>query len=447
MPAVLSLPTAPEFSAENAFPNEILFEITDSAESSQLSIISQVNMALRRHIYSRSFKNIRIVAGARCIRWRKMLANDRLTYTGTVIPDSFKEVITDLSRADPELLSHVDRLTLSGLSDEERFMSNSMGGSGDDPYLTTCIVRQILELLPNLKTLHVANVLWAACLEKTLAPSHRCHATTLTLDLSGVWFTGITHGRVTESVFDILHLVKSCETIYISAVQWDYVLPLGLRLHRLERPDVHRLRFDFPTGFDIGDQVLRRFPVFKSLTYLDVHDVMDMTFDAFVDLVNYNCTTLRSIILDVGRNAFPVDQWVNLPLAKCQKLEEICLFLELCAHDPHETCAGTETLTCFTRSLPSTLRKIHIRTEDVSDFPYSVRRFCTIPDWVSIIPNLKRIHSLETLEFTLGNTEVESDASVLVDWEEWIEDELTGVNIIFSEAADVDMKPAEFHRI
>ncbi|KAJ3539384.1 hypothetical protein NM688_g6369 [Phlebia brevispora] len=441
MPAVLSLPTEMSIPtalstfcvpfAENAFPNEIFFRIVDSAENSQLDSISQ----------------IRIVAGARCIRWRQTLQNDRLTYIGTIVPDSFKEALVDLARADPDLLRRVKELTLSGLSTEERFMSNNMGGSGDDPYLTTCIIRQILQLLPSLKSLHIANVLWSPCLNRTLSPSHCCHATTFSPDLSIMRFTGVTHGRVTESVFDIMHLVKSCETMYISAVQWDYILPTGLRLQRLERPDVHRLCFDFPTGFDIGDQVLRRFPVFKKLTYLEVHDITDMTYDALVELVNFNCVTLRKLVLDVGRNAFPVEQWVNLPLNKCKNLEEVRLILDLCAHEAHETCAGLETLTWFTGCLPCTLRKIHIHTEEVSDFPHSVRRLCTIPDWVSIIPNLRRIRSLKTLEFTVGDAEVESDASVLIEWEDWIHEELRDINIIFSDADEVDMEPVEFHRL
>ncbi|KAJ3559051.1 hypothetical protein NM688_g571 [Phlebia brevispora] len=428
-------------------PQELTDAIIDSADDEQLRDISCVCYRFRCRVKPRMFRKMRIVAGMQCIRWRKVFVSGQLAYKGSRVPDSFKGVPGDLVEFDQQILGLVQELTLSGLSEEERYMSNAMGGCGVDPYLTTCIVRQVIDHLPNVKVLRIFNVSWSPCLDEVLNRSHVCCPETAVRELSAIWFSNIAHGRVTHSAFDVINLGKSCETVYISRVQWDYILAAGVQLRRIERPDVQRLRFDFPTGFDVGDQVLRRFPVFRSLTYLEVHDVTDMTFEVLAELLNQNANTLRTFILNVGRNSFPTNQWEVIPLSSCDKLEEARLILELCGHEPHPTCAGKETLTRFFRSLPRTVRKIHIQTVEGSDFRYAAQRFCDIPDWVSIIPMLRIMRSLSVMQFTVDDVGRDSVRSMLLEWEDWMHGELPKVEIIFTDPTDTSAESAEFYRL
>ncbi|KAJ3555912.1 hypothetical protein NM688_g2315 [Phlebia brevispora] len=447
-PVIMRVCTIPQIfgiSHDQVLPNELLDQIVDSADKDQLSDLACVNRSLNRRAQARLFHSIRITAGSRSIRWVETLVNGRHLFKGRVLPDSFKGIPEGMAGLRDDLLSLVRELTLSGLSMEERYTANTMGGSGDDPYLSTCIVRQFVDLFPKLQKLRIANVYWSPCLEKLVSPTHQCSSAIADRMLSSVWFTSVTHGRVTESAFEVLDLAKACDTLYISGVQWDHILPWSLQFQRLVRPDIRRLHFDFPTGFDVGDQVLRRFPLLENLTHLEVHDVTDMTYPVLAELVKGNGATLRTFSLNVGRNSFPVEQWRKLSLNRCKSLIEVHLTVELCTHKPHDTCAGKETLKAFCSILPSKLQALHIHAIDISDFPFAFRSMCDISEWADAFAELKTIRSLNVLELTMSDVDVHYDPAAVISWKEHAQKQLPAANI--SSELDADIKDVEFYRL
>ncbi|KAJ3551453.1 hypothetical protein NM688_g4693 [Phlebia brevispora] len=431
----------------NAFPNELFGGIVDCAEDSELYTLSHVNRCFRHRALPRIFERVQIVAGLRCILWKELKQDGNIVYEKRLLPDTFSNAVRAFRKdIKPELFRYTTKLTVRGLNAKERALADNNGGSGEDPYLTMCTLRGLLSLFPNVTNLEVSNVVWARCLEMIVDLSHDCYVDSDKRTFSTVSFSHIMHNRVVDSVFDVLELATTCSILSIDSVRWENSIPVPLFAPRQVRSDIRTLRLSLSDNFNANRQLARKYPILANLHHLELRTVSDLTMDSIYDLVETNKKTLETFLIDVGKNIFPIDDWMELPLFMCEKLQDVHLILELCMHRPHTSCAGSRTLTSFADSLPDTIRRIHLRVLENTLTIHAYRPLSTTPDWQSLLAALKTLDDLQVLQMSISqiypNDQIEG---YMQEWLEWIGGELTGTKIVLSDASFEDNEFVQDH--
>lgn len=281
-------------------PPELCDFIIDLADREDLSNLSVVAHSWTARAQYRLFQELYVVAGPRCILWYTQQVEHEPVPAYKILPDSFQVQQAPLARLNPTLLGYVQTITFRGLSDHERRKALTWSmGYGDDPYITPCVVRSFLNLLPAVHTIHLSHVIWTSCLRSLLRPAHRCIRDSDKRDLQHVSATTVDHGRLHDSVFDVLEIARACRTLSITEVSWDHISLLTDQFTRLRRPDIRELTISFPEDF-IGTILARRLPRFEQLVALDIKNLSYATYRQVHQVLKKNARTLETLKMTLG---------------------------------------------------------------------------------------------------------------------------------------------------
>ncbi|KAJ3559977.1 hypothetical protein NM688_g11 [Phlebia brevispora] len=421
----------------SVFPVEIFYLVIDCADHTQMRDLSLVSRSFRKHSAPRLFTSMQVVAGLRCIQWTVESRGPTTVYHKKLTPDTFPVAISALTHDLPaQFLGYATKLSVRGLGDSERQLADTKGGSGDNPYLTLCMLKKILCFFPAVTDLVISNVIWADCMEKILSPDHSCCADFDKRNFSAVTLFDVTHNNIVDSVFDALELATTCLMLAIKDVEWEHSVPVPLFSPRLTRPDIRRLDLYLSDVFTVNRQLARKYPVLTNLTHLELRRVSDLDLDAVYDLIDGNKRSLETFVIDVGRRVFSFDEWVDLPLFLCDKLHFVHIILELCLHPPHRGCAGSQTLTAFVQCLPESVQKLHIRTIEATAAVNTFRQITTIPDWPSLLPVLKQLVHLRIIQLSISQLyPFDRPASFMEEWVSWLSGELSKAKVALADAS------------
>ncbi|KAJ3555917.1 hypothetical protein NM688_g2318 [Phlebia brevispora] len=420
------------------FPFELYDEVIGYVDIDHLSKLSLVNTYFRFRTQAILFKDIRIVAGPLCIlRSTETTVGDEKKQ-GRILPDTFQEVLTRFEELSLDALNHVRSVTLGGLSSSEKLTN----GHGLDLHLNICMVKKFLSRLRHVETLQIHDILWSPCMKQLLdLNNHNCVPESVVFPLKALSLSHVAHSRSSDTIFNIFDIAGRCEELLLNHISWRNTPPFGLSV-RTPRQDVQRLVVRFPDSFSLAHQLMLRFPILTGLTYLEVHNVAEESYDALWNLLEQNSSTLEELKLNVDSTSFSVDSWIELPTFTCSQLREVSITLDLCNHKANDGCAGTETLEAFLQTLSESVEVLHVAVMDSAMHEESVRRFRSLLDWSAIIAQLKTLPRLKNVDFIIVNIDDmnESD-SVQLTWENNVQKDLRPINVVFSTISNRNYTP------
>ncbi|KAF7789651.1 hypothetical protein EIP86_000597 [Pleurotus ostreatoroseus] len=266
----------------------------DMLDEDDLHSLSCVSKSWAYHAQTRLFQQIHIVAGPRCVQWRK-LRPPKHGLKAKILPDTFEEKYADFATLDPDLLKHVKTVTFRGLSREERRQAYTWSmGFGDDPYITLCTIVKFLRRLPNVHTIRLDGVGWGSCIPAFVEYDHSCMEDGDKRQLQLISLDRVDHKTSEDNVFEILDVAQSCDAIAIEDVQWRVFFHPFQVIGRPQRTDVRNLTVRLPHGIG-GGSIVKRYPRFAGLVSIELADLGKDSGRGFRNLLRNNAATLQSL--------------------------------------------------------------------------------------------------------------------------------------------------------
>ncbi|KAF7791662.1 hypothetical protein EIP86_002684 [Pleurotus ostreatoroseus] len=407
-------------------PTEIWDLVIDSADREDLATLSLVASSWRVRAQYRFLREFHIVAGPRCILWYTLRTSRGTTPFPKILPDTFQSLHSSFTKLSPRVRGLVKTVTFRGLSASERRMALELSmGYGEDPYITLCIIHSFTRLLPGVRVVNLSHVTWTTCLRSLLLPRrHRCVKDENKRDLDAISISTIDHGRLQDSVFDILTLTSSCPKFRSHDIGWDQHSLSTEQCTRLDRPDVRDFEVTMP--FDYAGLLLaRHLPVMKGLRTLCVRDISFSTYLEVARMLKRSAGTLEQLSLSLKEDcesaityselllisilALSVEMWRDLPVLECRSLKCIQIRLILCEHLPMDSCAGTSTFPALFTLLPENIESLSVVVWSPIVAEEARRRIRTVPDWRGLIMQLQQLKRLRTVEIVLPAPEHEDN--------------------------------------